>query len=278
MSAGPLTSLHFLDRISSAVHSFLTPGQVLETVRDAARTLKDAYELFLAQESKLTADRGDGPRKKRKKDKDAPSSQGCAEPEYYAVSFALIARTTVVVLRSLPLHTLNEDARLEAQRAVGEVHSAIATRTLTDGLLHPDRMHSWHWQMAVAGALRLHYGLVRAPGQEQQLLLEKSVSSAMLSLVATPGVSPELLVEMVVDYMFGAIRALMFAAVPHLVAPMQLRNSQALQSARQTLSTRGDPSALPGRRLVRKSAYVKLGRRGSPRIAPSVGRPVAAGL
>ncbi|KAL1952185.1 hypothetical protein VTO73DRAFT_1334 [Trametes versicolor] len=196
ISAGPLTSLHFLDRISSAVHSFLTPGQVLETVRDAARTLKDAYELFLAQESKLTADRGDGPRKKRKKDKDAPSSQGCAEPEYYAVSFALIARTTVVVLRSLPLHTLNEDARLEAQRAVGEVHSAIATRTLTDGLLHPDRMHSWHWQMAVAGALRLHYGLVRAPGQEQQLLLEKSLSSAMLSLVATPGVSPELLVEM----------------------------------------------------------------------------------
>lgn len=204
MSAGPLTSLHFVDRISSAIHSFLTPGQVFEAVKDVARTLTDAYELFLGQESKLTADRGDGPRKKRKKDKDAPTTQDRTEPEYHAVSFALIARMTVVVLRSLPLHTLTEDTRLEVQRAVGEVHSAIAARALTDGLLHSDRMHSWHWQMAVAGALRLHYGLVCAPGLEQRLHLEKSLSSAMLSLVSTPGVAPELIVETVIHHLSGA--------------------------------------------------------------------------
>lgn len=231
MSAGPLTSLHFLDRISSAVHSFLTPGQVLETVRDVSRTLTDAYELFLEQESKLTADRGDGPRKKRKKDKDAPIAQDGTEPEYYAVSFALIAKTTVAVLRSLPLHTLTEDTRLEVQHAVGEVHSTIASRALTDGLLHAERMHSWHWQMAVAGALRLHYGLVRAPGLEQQLHLEKSLSSAMLSLLSTPGVSPELIVETVNDYSSSVVRALMRAAVPDVVAPMQSRDSQAHKSA-----------------------------------------------
>ncbi|KAI0639184.1 Urb2/Npa2 family-domain-containing protein [Trametes polyzona] len=191
-SAGPLTSLHFLDRLSSAVHSFLTPGQVLETVGDISRTLQGAYERFLEQEAKLSADRGDGPRKKRKRD--SAASLDRAEPEYCAVSFALVARTMVAVLRSMPLHTLTEGTRLEAQQAIGKVCADVALRALSDGLQN-DRAESWHWQTVIVGALRLHYGLVRVPGLDTQARLDQTLLAPLLSLLSTTGIVPELTVE-----------------------------------------------------------------------------------
>ncbi|KAH9853182.1 Urb2/Npa2 family-domain-containing protein [Lenzites betulinus] len=192
-SAGPLTSLQFFDRLSSAVHSFLTPGQVLETIGDVTRILADAYELFLEHDTKISADRGDGPRKKRKKDASAP--QDHTEPEYCATSFALIARTMVVILRSVPLHTLTEDVRAEAQRLISDIYSSVAIRALKDGLTVSGRAESRHWQTALIGALRLHYGLVRAPGLDSQPLLDQEILQAMLSLTSAAGSIPELTVE-----------------------------------------------------------------------------------
>ncbi|KAI0824124.1 Urb2/Npa2 family-domain-containing protein [Trametes gibbosa] len=191
-SAGPLTSLRFFDRLSGAVHSFLTPGQILETIGHVSRILTDAYELFLEQDSKVSADRGEGPRKKRKKD--APMSQDRTEPEYRAISFALIAQTMVVVLRSVPLHTLAQDVRLEAQRAIANIYSSVALKALRDGLMVSGQAESWHWQIVLTGALRLHYGLVSAPGLESQLPLDQAILRAMLSLISS-GIIPELTVE-----------------------------------------------------------------------------------
>ncbi|KAI0374393.1 hypothetical protein BV20DRAFT_977085 [Pilatotrama ljubarskyi] len=193
VASGPLTSLPFHDELSRAVHSFLTPGQVLETIADVKRTLEASYESFLEREARLSADRGEGPRKKRKKD--TSLSEDRTEPEYYAVSFVLVARTVVVVLRSLPLHTLTEETRVEAQRAIGEVYSAVATRALEKSL-QSNKKQSWHWQAVITGALRLHYGLVRMPEMQQQLHLNQAVLSSMLSSVTTPGFIPELAVEM----------------------------------------------------------------------------------
>ncbi|KAL7285691.1 hypothetical protein ACG7TL_000796 [Trametes sanguinea] len=175
-SSGPLTSLPFLDALSRAIHSFLTPGQVLETVKDVSQAVHEAYERYLEVETKLSADRGEGPRKKRKKQGLVVEDR--TEPEYYAVSFALMARTMVAVLRSLPLHTLTDDARVDAEKAL-------------------DRRDSWHWQVIILGGLRLHYDLASQP-QPQQLRLEQSLLSAMLDCVSEPGVSPELVVEMAV--------------------------------------------------------------------------------
>ena len=45
-SAGPLTSIPFLDELSRVVHSFLTPGQVLDLIGEVARRLADAYDGF----------------------------------------------------------------------------------------------------------------------------------------------------------------------------------------------------------------------------------------
>ncbi|KAI0670121.1 Urb2/Npa2 family-domain-containing protein [Trametes maxima] len=192
-SAGPLTSLPFFDELSRAVHNFLTPGQVLETISDVSRTLKEAYDSFQEREARLSADRGDGPRKKRKKDTSV--SEDRTEPEYYAVSFALVARTMVVVLRSLPLHTLTEDGRLEAQSAIGEVYRTVTSQALRDGLLQFERMEAWHWQTVVTGALRLHHGLVHVPGVQEQIRMSEALSSAMLSCISTIGISQESVVE-----------------------------------------------------------------------------------
>ncbi|OSD05999.1 hypothetical protein PYCCODRAFT_1431820 [Trametes coccinea BRFM310] len=192
-SSGPLTSLPFLDALSRAIHSFLTPGQVLETVKDVSQAVHEAYERYLEEETKLSADRGEGPRKKRKKQGLVVEDR--TEPEYYAVSFALMARTMVAVLRSLPLHTLTDDARVDAEKAVSEVHASVACRALREGLLLLDRRDSWHWQVIILGGLRLHYDLASQP-QPQQLRLEQPLLSAMLDCVSEPGVSPELVVEM----------------------------------------------------------------------------------
>ncbi|KAI0768505.1 Urb2/Npa2 family-domain-containing protein [Trametes elegans] len=193
-SAGPLICLPFLDDLSRAVRGFLTPGQVLETIRDVSRILQDAYGLFLEREARLSADRGDGPRKKRKKE--APVSEDRTEPEYYAVSFALVARSMTVVLNSLPLHTLTEDGRLEAEKAISEVYSAVAARALGDGFLQSERREYWHWQTVVTGALCLHYGLASVTGLQQQVRLGQPILSAMISTVSKPGASSELVVEM----------------------------------------------------------------------------------
>ncbi|TBU64845.1 Urb2/Npa2 family-domain-containing protein [Dichomitus squalens] len=194
-SAGPLTSLPFLDELSRAVHGFLTPGQVLDTIAYVARTLKDAYGRLVERDARVSAVRGDGPRKKRRKS-NAPSSEDGSESEYHAVSFDLIARTMIVVLRSLPLHSLTDDARAEAERSVQDLYHAVASPALAQGLGGPSQLVSRSWQIVVTGALRLHYGLARAPALQLELRLEDELPSAMLQCVPSPDVIPDLVVEL----------------------------------------------------------------------------------
>ena len=195
-SAGPLTSFSFLDELSRAVNSFLTPGQVLETISNVARTMKDAYGRFVERDARVSADRGDGPRKKRRKS-EGPPAEDRSDSEYHAVSFALLARIMVVVLRSLPLHSLTDDTRAEAERSVRELNSAVAARALAEGLGGNSRLASRHWQLVVAGALRLQYGLARAPGLQLALRLEDEFPSVMLRHISSEEVIPEVVVEMV---------------------------------------------------------------------------------
>ncbi|KAI1797672.1 Urb2/Npa2 family-domain-containing protein [Ganoderma leucocontextum] len=193
--SSPLTSLPFLDELARAVHNFLTPGQVLETIADVSRSLKDAYERFVKRDAGQSADHGDGPRKKRRKGGAPPSSER-SDSEYHAISFALVARTMVVVLRALPLHSLTDDTRAEAERSVREVYATVATRALVDGLRNVDRSGSQSWQFIVTGVLHLHYSLARASAFHQELPLEDELLSDMLKCVSSAWVKPEVVVEM----------------------------------------------------------------------------------
>lgn len=103
----------------------------------------------------------------------------------------------VVVLRSLPLHSLTDDTRAEAERSVREVYASVATRALGDGLGNIDRSSSQAWQFVVIGALRLHYGLTHTPALHQELLFGDELLSGMLKCVSSTCVMPEVVVEMV---------------------------------------------------------------------------------
>ena len=194
-SAGPLTSLTFYDELSRVTHNFLTPGQILDTISDVSRHLTNAYDRFLDCEAKQSADRGDGPRKKRKKDTSTLLDR--TEAEYHAVSFALVARTMVVVLRALPLHSVTDDVRAEAERMILDVHAAAAARVLADGLADAARRESWGWQIVLAAALRLRYGLACAPSLPAQPPLDGELLDTMLSCMCDESLLPEVVVEMV---------------------------------------------------------------------------------
>lgn len=178
------------------MRNFVTPGQVLETIGDVSGRLREAYRRFVESGAKHAADRGDGPRKKRKKGALLPS-EDLSEIEYHAISFVLVAKVMVAVLRSLPLHTVTGEVRSEAEQLIGEVHATVAVRALADGFDKSDRTGSWAWQLVLGGALHLHYGLARAPALSLQGHLNESLSHAMLSCVSNDGNEPELVAELV---------------------------------------------------------------------------------
>ncbi|KAH9921960.1 Urb2/Npa2 family-domain-containing protein [Epithele typhae] len=195
---GPLTSITFYDELARAVHNFLTPGQVLGAIQYVAQRLEDAYTGFLDGAARRAADSGDGARKRRKKDRDRDAHEESGEDDgHLAVSFVLVARTAAAVLRAIPLHTLTEDVRAEAERAILGVHAAVVGRALADGFGtgQGGRRESWSWQLVLAGALRLHYSLALTHGLPTQPPLEQEIAEVTLSCVEDEGVIPELVVE-----------------------------------------------------------------------------------
>ena len=239
LSAGPFTSLPFLDDLSRVVHGFLTPSQVLETIRAVSRTLQAAYTSYLEREAKVAADRGDGPRKKRKKN--VGPADGSSELEYFAVSFALTARVLVVVLRSLPLHSVTDDIRVEAERLIAEVYSAAALQPLADGLGNTERQETRGWQLVLTGALHLQYGLVRAPGLSLPATLDQNVSSALLSSLSSNATTPELAVGVVRDSddPVCAPAKIDNDAASHIAPPMQYRRRKSRGSPQSTAAVCG---------------------------------------
>ena len=101
------------------------------------------------------------------------------------------------MLRALPLHSLAEDVRAEAERAIVAVHDMVVVRTLTDGMKQDQRRESSAWQFVLAGALRLHYGLSCAHGLPPQSPLDKDLLAVMSEYLGEEGVMPELVVEVV---------------------------------------------------------------------------------
>ncbi|OBZ78847.1 hypothetical protein A0H81_00559 [Grifola frondosa] len=195
VSAGPLLNLTYLDQLSRAIYNFLTPGQVVETANSMLQALKDALNEFAELEAAASADRGEGSRKKRKKTSTALST-GHIDPEWASVTFALVARAVIVVITSLPVHSLLEDVRLDLQHSIERVYTSIVSRILEETLQPGDRRGIWHWQMMATSALRIHYGLARAPQLRVQLNFDHKLHSAMLSCIMSDETTPELCLEM----------------------------------------------------------------------------------
>ncbi|GBE78138.1 hypothetical protein SCP_0110210 [Sparassis crispa] len=195
--SGSLLSPSYLTRLSNSIRSFLTPGQVLETVQIALQTFKDAFDKFTQHDAANAAIHGDGARKKRKKGSSTAPAKS-ADPEWAAVSFALVARAVVVILTSTPMHAILEDVHHEIQQLLHEVCSAMVPVAPEEALdrLGKDRKDTWGWQIVAGAALRVHYGLTMSPQLQFDVPFDEHITSKMLSSVISEESSPEFSLEM----------------------------------------------------------------------------------
>ncbi|KAI0314980.1 Urb2/Npa2 family-domain-containing protein [Amylostereum chailletii] len=146
-ATSPLLSREYLSKLSKAIGSFVTPGQVASTAKDALSMLTDAYENLALAERQGSADRGVGPRKKsRKSDPGVRSTSD--EVQIFAVSFVHTATLALTVIRALPQNTVVESVQVDIQQSIdvvlrGPVQSAFNTALQSlEGTNNDDRRRS----------------------------------------------------------------------------------------------------------------------------------------
>jgi len=152
-----------------AVRTFITPGQTFEIARRVLDMLQEIWKCFRDVEKAAAADRGQGPRKKRRTSQSSVNA-GKVDADVDAVTFMLATRIVGTVLMSLPLHTITEaeQARVKstvADSLAGFVREAISTGAdaVTSG--RSDRGRDvWATQVVAAAALRLRY-MLQSSGQ-----------------------------------------------------------------------------------------------------------------
>jgi hypothetical protein len=126
--------------------------------------LQEIWKRFRDVEKAAAADRGQGPRKKRRASQSYVNA-GKEDADADAVTFMFATRIVGTVLTSLPLHTITEaeQARVKstvAESLAGFVREAIlaGTDAVTSG--RSDRGRDvWATQVVAAAALRLRYML-----------------------------------------------------------------------------------------------------------------------
>jgi hypothetical protein len=162
--ASPALALDHLNKLSMAVRTFITPGQTFEIARQVLDMLKEIWKRFRGIEKAEAADRGQGPRKKRRTSQSFDAGKD-ADADAGAITFMLATRIVGTVLTSLPLHTITEaeQARVKsmvAESLAGFVREAIIAGTDAVTSDRSDRGRDvWAIQVVAAAALRLLYML-----------------------------------------------------------------------------------------------------------------------
>ncbi|KZT06756.1 uncharacterized protein LAESUDRAFT_774312 [Laetiporus sulphureus 93-53] len=199
VSSSPLLSVSFFDRLSAAIQGFLTPGQVVEVVETALHRFRAAYELFQEQQKMKDADHGTGARKKRKKDSlPCASSDAPVDQDWAAVTFSLVGRATMLVLSSLPMHSVLEDIRLEIRNAISEAYAAViptAVKRAFKAIKVDGRQDTWATQIVAAAALRVHYGLTSASKLQLDVQLDAGLMEKCPD-ITNAEILPELSLEL----------------------------------------------------------------------------------
>lgn len=200
VNSSALFSFTFLDRLAKAIHGFLTPGQVQDVTKLVLQNLRDTFKEFKEQDKRFTADEGSGARKKSRRSGTTVSVDGHPNPELAAVTFASAARAVGLVVESLPLHVIPEEAREEIRCLVGDVHSHVIPRALKGSykaMEATDRRETWAWQIVAAAALRVHYELSTARVLKLELGFDSSAISQLRIFLQHDGTVPEFSVEIV---------------------------------------------------------------------------------
>ncbi|EED81249.1 predicted protein [Postia placenta Mad-698-R] len=198
VNSSALFSFTFLDRLTKAIHGFLTPGQVQDVTKLVLQYLRDTFKEFKEQDKRFTADEGSGARKKSRRSGTTVSVDGHPNPELAAVTFASAARAVGLVVGSLPLHIIPEEACEEIRSLVGDVHSHVIPHALKGSykaMEAADRRETWAWQIVAAAALRVHYELSTARVLKLELGSDSSATSQLRIFLQHDGTVPEFSVE-----------------------------------------------------------------------------------
>ncbi|EAU93316.2 hypothetical protein CC1G_08629 [Coprinopsis cinerea okayama7 len=125
--SSPVLDTHHLEKLSRALHQFLTPGQCAKTTTSTISIVSTLHERFKGAQKGGEGDGesalGSSKKKKKKRksevgeamdvDGESPSpataSKGEQDPDILAASFTLSSRLAQIVLGSLPLHTLSQE-------------------------------------------------------------------------------------------------------------------------------------------------------------------------
>lgn len=191
-----------------AVRTYITPGQTLDTARQVLTVLREIWERFHDLAKAAVADRGQGPRKKRRISETSPSA---GKEDAGAVTFALAARIASTVLTSLPLHTITEAEQARVKAAITESLSGYIREAILGGTgaimsksSDPGR-DVWAIQVTAAAALRLRYMLQMSGHAQYGLSDQNDMGELAAASLKADGCLPEFNVEIV---SYDALRSL----------------------------------------------------------------------
>ncbi|KAA1468590.1 hypothetical protein DENSPDRAFT_833947 [Dentipellis sp. KUC8613] len=201
-STSPLLSYAHLEKVTRAMHAYLTPGQALEATQELLEALQRPFDGYTEAVKAAAADDGKGSRKKRRKSEQASSSLPRVDADVWAVSFSLTAKFVSAVLVALPVRTVTELVQQQIREAIaatlnGFVKSAIdlALQLLSDRETTLVE-HVWARQVLSAAALRFRYDILAASELKVPAEKDDAEEEKMLYCLANGEALPELQVEL----------------------------------------------------------------------------------
>jgi len=161
-------------------------------------TLERVYFGTPEQQFTPDAENSDRPRKRRKLDLEPLL---CSPAK--ATSFSLVCRIISIVWVSLPLHSLEDESRLEAANEIRDANARFIIPLLSAGLKgkydegERGAYGSWARDIITSSVLRLQYALSACASLNFRPVCDTKMESRMLRLLETPDVLPELKIEIV---------------------------------------------------------------------------------
>ena len=203
--SGPLLHHIYLDSFCRSIHSYLTPGQILDTTRGVIRQLTVLLDDWLCSQ---TNDLTERPRKKRK----LVDSSGSAD--LIALKFSLVARIGVLALAALPLQLLLPEDQDEVQREIHGIFQVFELNLKNALQIVEKTVDSWGWQLLITTVLRSRYNLATSSHWQVASGIEARTTSKMRSCLKAAHSTAELRVEIVRRFIYCWIKFLIYIIAP----------------------------------------------------------------
>lgn len=158
--SSPIMNTSYLDRLSKALHNFLTANQCLPTVKHIIGTLKILWDLYYPMSHKQEGDGAGRSQKKRKTS--TTTTVNNSDMAELAVTYCLVANLTSIVLSSLPIQSLPSDILEELRASIVDFRTEFVHHTISKALKvlkKQDEMDAWSTEVVLLSSLRLLYAL-----------------------------------------------------------------------------------------------------------------------